>query len=431
MDLFIQIMEEEESTSFIVLSDTHLGLRAGKRLYFFYNYVDHRPTHVDQFVKWLEKLQNESEIELPFLIEESDKGEPRKIGRKKLLFPDKLVLNGDIFELWDTSDQSIQFASYSILSSISRLGCEKFYTIGNHDFANAELAIEEEREEKAFSNVYPWGLSNLNILRDTYPLPKDGVIRTLKAGEDHYLIVHGHQFNRSFRLAPWKIISTLRDGAEAFRLYSWVLLGLWIIWLAALPFISYLGPNISSSIQYAIGLPLTVLAIPRLFVSIARPIWNKLFGSRYDRNKAPRGFVEWWKIFTKKYKLQTSRIRVIYGHTHAIDVVEKPELEIITGKNIGNIEITLINHPAWVKDKQEVELREAFVYVDKSGFEFFGWNWDDLFPFHIPKSVVRTYAFGKPIDDDTAEKLIELRWPKNLVEALKKSGSKNPKVVAS
>lgn len=71
----------------------------------------------------------------------------------------------------------------------------------------------------------------------------------------------------------------------------------------------------------------------------------------------------------------------------------------------------MINHPAWVKDKQDIELREAFVYVDKYGFEFFGWNWDRdrLFPFHIPKSVVRKYALGEAIDNDTAEKLLELR----------------------
>jgi UDP-2,3-diacylglucosamine pyrophosphatase LpxH len=420
-------MEAEESRAFIVLSDTHLGLRAAKRLYFFYNSVDHRPAHVDQFIKWLEKLQTEKETELPILIEESNNASLNKIIRKKVLFPDKLILNGDIFELWDTSDQSIQFASYSILSSISRLKCEKFYTIGNHDFANAELAVEEEKKEQAFSNVYPWGLSNLNIVRDTYPAPKDDLIKTLKVGENHYLIVHGHQFNKSFRLAPWKIISTLRDGAEAFRLYSWVLLGLWIIWIVAFPFTSYLGPNISPSIQYGIGLPLTVLAIPRIFVSIARPIWNKFFGSRYDRNKAPRGFVDWWKKFTKQYKLQTTKIHIIYGHTHAIDIVDNRELERIAKKNMGNVELTLINHPAWVKDKRELELREAFVYVDKFGFEFFGWSWDDLSPFHIPKSVVRTYAKGERIDDKTAEILNQLHWPKKLVETLIESGSNNPK----
>lgn len=423
-------MNEEESRAFIVLSDTHLGLRAGKKLHFFVNSVDHRPTHVEQFVKWLEKLQSKREIELPVAIEESDEDgayEIKNISSKKLLFPDKLVLNGDIFELWDTSDQSIQFASYSILSSISRLACEKFYTIGNHDFANAELAVGEEKKDKVFSNIYPWGLSNLNILRDTYPTPKEGIIRTLKVGEDHYLILHGHQFSKSFRIAPWKIISTLRDGAEAFRLYSWVLVGLWIIWIVALPFTSYLEPSISPSIQYGIGLPLTVLAIPRIFVSIARPIWNKFFGSRYDRNKAPRGFVEWWKKFTKKYELRATRIHVIYGHTHAIDIVEKTELDKIANKKMENVELTLINHPAWVKDKRELELREAFVYVDKFGYDFFGWSWDSNSPFHIPKSVVGTYAEGKPIDDRTADILNALHWPMKLIEALKESGSKNPK----
>src|SRR5213593_5038266 len=101
-------MEEEETRAFIVLSDTHLGLREWKRLHFFKNTVAHRPTHVDQFVKWLEKLQTEGEIELPVVTEElRDDGEYelKKIS-KKLLFPDKLILNGDIFELWDASDKS-------------------------------------------------------------------------------------------------------------------------------------------------------------------------------------------------------------------------------------------------------------------------------------------------------------------------------------
>jgi hypothetical protein len=245
-------MEEEETNAFIVLSDTHLGLRAGKRLYFFENTVDHRPIHVDQFLKWLQVLQDEGEKEIPVAMEQSNNGEYKinAISLKKLMLPDKLVLNGDIFELWDTSDQSIQFASYSIFSSLAKLSCDKYYTIGNHDFANAELAVGEEGKNKIYSNIYPWGLSNLNIVRDTFPVPKEGTIRTLKVGEYHYLIVHGHQFNKSFRIAPWKIISTLRDGAETFRLYSWVLLGLWIVWLASIPFTYLLGLDVSTSSQY-------------------------------------------------------------------------------------------------------------------------------------------------------------------------------------
>jgi hypothetical protein len=60
-------------------------------------------------------LQTEQEIEVPILMEESNAS--MKIIPKKILFPDKLILNGDIFELWDTSDQSIQFASDSNESS--------------------------------------------------------------------------------------------------------------------------------------------------------------------------------------------------------------------------------------------------------------------------------------------------------------------------
>jgi UDP-2,3-diacylglucosamine pyrophosphatase LpxH len=424
-------MEEKETGAFIVLSDTHLGLREFKRLHFFKNTVAHRPIHVDQFVKWLEKLQSEGEIDLPVATEElHDDGEYeiKMISSRKLSSPDTLVLNGDIFELWDASDQSILFSSNSILNSISRLSCEKIYLIGNHDFANAQLATGEEKKMTVSSNLYPWGLSDLNIFRNTYPTLEDGKIRTLRMGDDHYLFIHGHQF---FSSVPWEIISFIRDGAEAFRLYSWVLVGLWIIWIGTLALTAYLEPEISPSIQYGTGFPLTILAFPRIFVSIARPIWNKFFGSRYDRKKAPRAFIKWWKKFTKNNELEEKRIHIIYGHTHAIDIVGKSELEKMVNKNIEKIDVTLINHPAWVKDsksKHKSELQEVFVYVDKFGFEFFGWNWDINSPFHIPKSVVRTYVSGRKIDDDIADLLNTLHWPKKLIEELKASGSKSKRV---
>jgi UDP-2,3-diacylglucosamine pyrophosphatase LpxH len=422
-------MEEKATRAFIVLSDTHLGLREYKKLHFFKNTVSNRPTHVDQFVKWLKVLQSQRQIHLDIATERFDVDGKKQYDIKKrtLLFPDKLVLNGDIFELWDASDQSILFASHSILSSISNLACEKIYLIGNHDFANAELATKEEGKMETISNLYPWGSSDLKVFRDTYPAPKGGKIRTLKVGQDHYLLIHGHQF---FSIVPWEIISFIRDGAEAFRLYSWVLVGLWILWMGCLILTPYLELGISPSTQYGIGFPLTILAIPRIFVSIARPIYNRFFGARYNRQKAQRAFVAWWKKFTKKNKLDIKKINVIYGHTHAIDL-DKKELAG-NDKNSEKLELTLINHPAWVKDTKEEyqdELREAFVYADKDGFEFFGWSWDTNSPFHIPKSIVRTYAFREEIDNNTEELLKNLKWPKNLIKELKERGSNSKSLI--
>jgi UDP-2,3-diacylglucosamine pyrophosphatase LpxH len=377
-------------------------------------------------MKWLESLQEEGEIEWPVATEVLQDNGKYKIykGSKKLIFPDKLILNGDIFELWDASDQSILFASHSILNSISRLECDKVYLIGNHDFANSDLA-EDKEGTVTLSNLYPWGLSDLKIIADTYPIPEGTMIKTLRVGKDHYLFLHGHQFSKSFRIAPWKIISSLRDGAETFRLYSWVLVGLWIIWIFTLPFTGYLQQSIAPFIQYGLGLPLTILALPRFFVSIARPIWNKFFGSRYDRVKARSGFDSWWKEFTKKKELQANRIHVIYGHTHTIDIQDREE-KMVT-KSIQEVNITLVNHPSWVKDAKDehkYELREVFVYVDKYGFEFFGWRWDNNSPFHIPKSVVQTYASDTNIDDNTASVLSTINWPEKLIEELR--GSKDP-----
>ena len=420
-------MEEKETRAFIVLSDTHLGLHEWKRLHFFKNTVAHRPTHVDQFVKWLEIIQTKGKIDLPVvteLLHDDGEYEIKGLSCKELLFPDKLILNGDIFELWDASDQSIQFASHSILSSISRLKSEKIYLIGNHDFANAGFA-----QEKTFSNIYPWGLSNIKFIRDTHLLK----VKKDRDGEDYYLILHGHQFSKSFSFGSWKIFSFLRDGAEAFRLYSWVLVALLGIWISVFFFIGYLSPSISSSILYGIVMSLVFLAIPRLIASIARPMWNTLFGSRYNRKKVLQEFVPWWKKFRvqEKRKLPEEKIHVIYGHTHAIDLVDKNELMTMVKKSIEGQDLILINHPSWVKDtkkKPDTEIRAVFVYVDKYGFEFFGWNWNMNLPFHIPKSVVSTYVSGEKIDDKTADLLITLNWPKALINELRKSSSKFPRI---
>jgi hypothetical protein len=91
-----------------------------------------------------------------------------------------------------------------------------------------------------------------------------------------------------------------------------------------------------------------------------------------------------------------------------------------------------VNHPAWVKDdRHKDELQEGFIYVDKHGYEFFGWNWDSNVPFHIPKSIVRTYVSGKPIGNNTVNILNALHWPKELIEELINSGSKSKRVLTA
>jgi UDP-2,3-diacylglucosamine pyrophosphatase LpxH len=385
-------MDQDSVKAMIVFSDTHLGLSSWKR-WIFQNTITSKPTIVHQFVRWLLDLESATAKEV--LVG----NELGRISTKKLLSPDELVLNGDILELWDATDRAVDISSRSIFSDLMRLRCRKLYLTGNHDFAIKELEGD-----------YPWGDSGLDIMRDTYR-PAEGK----KIGENYYLILHGHQMSQTMRIAPWIIVSLLRDGAEAFGSYSWILVALFGIVSAASIFLPIVTPAIPL---------LAALAIPRLFVSIARPIWNKLpKRHRYNRKAAAQGFVDWWKSFLQGKDNFPSRIHIVYGHTHLTDLISsKQKLEELAGSKIDGPDLVLINHSAWVKDtsdKYKNVMQAVFVYIDAEGFEFFGWDWDRKRPFHIPKQIIPLRTEGREINPKIAEWLHNLEWPEELIEEWK------------
>jgi UDP-2,3-diacylglucosamine pyrophosphatase LpxH len=386
-------MDQESVQAMVVFSDTHLGLSSWKR-WIFQNTISSRPRIVHQFVRWLLDLETATAKEVLVGTE---------LGRtspKKLLSPDELVLNGDILELWDATDRAVEISSRSIFTDLMRLRCRKLYLIGNHDFAIQEL-----------KGSYPWGDSSLDIIRDTYPAAEGKNMKTVKIGENYYLILHGHQMSQTFRIAPWIIVPMLRDGAEAFRSYSWILVALFGIMSAASIFLPIFTP----------ALPLvSALAFPRLFVSIARPIWNKLpKRHRYNRRATAEGFIDWWKCFLQGKDSFPSLMHIVYGHTHLTDLISKQELEELTAGKIDGPDLVLINHAAWVKDiseKYENVMQAVFLYIDVKGFEFFGWDWDRKRPFHIPKQIIPLRLAGRTIDPQTAEWLRNLEWPESLIK---------------
>ena len=386
-------MDQHSVQTMIVFSDTHLGLSPWKR-WIFQNTITSRPRIVHQFVRWLVDLESATAKEV--LVG----NELGRISPKKLLSPDELVLNGDILELWDATDRAVEISSRSIFTDLMRLRCRKLYLTGNHDFAIQEL-----------KGCYPWGDSSLDIIEDTYPPAEGRNMKTIRIHENYYLILHGHQMSQTMRIAPWVIVSMLRDGAETFRSYSWILVALFGIMSVASVFLPIL----------TLAIPLlAVLAFPRLFVSIARPIWNKLpKRHRYNRKAAAEGFVDWWKSFLQGKDNFPSRIHIVYGHTHLTDLISKQELEELAGSKIDGPDLVLINHAAWVKDisdKYENVMQAMFVYIDAEGFEFFGWDWDRKRPFHIPKQIIPLRLAGRTIDPQIAEWLHNLEWPEKLIE---------------
>jgi hypothetical protein len=163
-------MDQNSIRAMIVFSDTHLGLAPWKH-WIFQNTVASRPSIVHQFVRWL------LDLEITIAKEVLVGNELGQICPKKLLSPDELVLNGDILELWDATDRAVDLSSQSIFQDLMQLRCRKLYLAGNHDFAIQQV-----------KGSYPWGNSGLNILPDTYPNMEGEDIKTVKVGENHYLI---------------------------------------------------------------------------------------------------------------------------------------------------------------------------------------------------------------------------------------------------
>ena len=227
--------------------------------------------------------------------------------------PKSLILLGDYLELWDSTDEAVNISSRGIWSDMEKLSCRKVHVAGNHDFEISQVA-----------GSYPQGESSIEVSPNTYPTDV-GQSPWLKIGQTSYLFIHGHQFDWTFQHLgkAWTFVSYLHDGAEAFRLWSWILT---IVGLGA-AIGSLLLPSSSTALA-AIGWTLLVaVGLPRLIITLARPIWNRFFASRYKASKALKDFATWWRNYSKNNTAPDGPLCVVYGHTHLIDVYDSNDFK--------------------------------------------------------------------------------------------------------
>ena len=410
---------------FFVISDTHLGLttspeerRKG---------VTCEPDKVGQFVNWLIRLKNGEKTRI--------KLGPWGNGRKEKVLkpPDKLILNGDIMELWDATDRAIDYSSKPILDLLQKLNCEKIYLLGNHDY-----------DLRPLTGVYPSGEQILNIVEEYYPFQSEEAekregkkVLTLSKGDRDYLFIHGYQFDRIFRFQPWKLLPGIRSGAIAFGRYGDLFIGLLVLGIIVAVFnlffiqydpFSFLGLNLSlwNSIlpiltflgNPALILLWTILGAPRIFYLYGRKIWNRAVGTRYNRSASIKGILSWWQRFSKKREVTSKNLRIIYGHTHLFDAVLPDELRKFSRKE-RKVDIAVFNTPAWVKDwseKHRQKLRAACLYIDDEDELFLGWDWNEEKPFLVPVEAVLERREKGFVSKETAKKLLSIDWPKPMVD---------------
>lgn len=483
-------LDEETKRPIIVVADTHLGLlrkypkvNLGGLLS---NEMESDSVELCHFLEWVEGLDKKPET-LP-LGRWGKSGEEFTIRR-----PGTIILLGDFLELWDASDAAVDFASREIwrtLAEIAEKNVKIVYVIGNHDFAIRDLAEDKTPGGKR-GRFFPIGDTKVEMIEDTYPvkyarrqstavgLPpsqeapgnaskpptqeatNEGTLDTISVEKMRYVFLHGQQFDTLFRfIRAWTVMSYIRDGAEAFRLYSWLILGFTVLW-------ALLARTLNVFHWTPIVLLLMLGAGPRFAVWVARPLFNKakllpvpkwllnalrmLQTTRYNSRKALDGFLNWWEDLHRKKKIpQDLPITVVYGHTHLAEIFKQEEindaldqqekrhilvrgfwafLRLLRGK-IGPVarvqeDVVLINVPAWVGDLSsghEPVLRDAALYIDEQGAKFIGWRWprslgpqDPGGPFYVPDEIVRRRADGKGLDPQTRDDLMKLNWPPRML----------------
>lgn len=391
--------DETHLGSLIVVADTHLGLRS--------KHTSCEPIYLKNFIDWLRNFERKGES-----IEVHSRTNPPIV--RRILPPDSLMFLGDVIELWDADDRSIYLSASALIESIHDLRSKLLYVVGNHDYLM-----------RRNSGVYPLGNSTLEILPDTYPQQRDrDNISVLEKGHSSYLFLHGHQFDLTFRrLGPLAMLmSLIRDGAEALGYYSWVAFGIFVLFLVGyfviklgniplhfdLPFLKWPVDMslINNSFLWAmITTVMGVFALPRFIVTFARPFWNWIRPTRYNRTRTLDGFFSWWNSYSKKKSCHTRTLNIVYGHSHIIDLISiqqayrlvSPLLKrrlwrMITGDQPrSSTKINLINIPSWVREASQDNEKDVALYIDDEGFEFLGWDSEENRPYLFTNSTLEKF----------------------------------------
>ena len=395
--------------SLLAVADMHLGLRSRK--------VSCEPEYIKDFLAWVRQLEHGGKE-----IEIHSKLEPLLV--RKIHPPSHLLILGDAVELWDADDRSIYLCSKAVLEASNHLKSKVIYLVGNHDYLIGKK-----------KGSYPLFNSRLEILDDTYPEQIDAtVVKTLKKGGNAYLFLHGHQFDLTFRRLGWAamIMGYLRDGAFAFGNYSWMTLAFFFFFLTGyiisrlvyiphsftidlyLFSLSVDLSSIRSSFLWGIfTIIMGVFSLPRLIVSVARPLWNRIRSTRYNRIKAVKGFLDWWKAFSRRRRCDSKMLNIVYGHTHKLDYISIRQAYADAKRSFKKSEfapnIELINLPAWAHDAGQRDIiKDVFLYIDDDGFEFLEWDSEAKRPFLLPKPMVEAISYPEALTMDELSYISEL-----------------------
>lgn len=336
--------------SVIVVSDVHLGNDTSNFKEF------------SEFIDWIAALEKEG-------------GKKVNTGGRDILLkpPEKLILLGDILEMWSPRDNDMKYTMQESLEPFGKLtglGCEKIFVLGNHDedisdYLDVVMRLKDGKEIK--ENIFKINGSGFRIINRHYPPdPEDKTKGFLEVGKYKYFFIHGQQFDKLFiSLGPLASIPTYTAKISGMFSKIFPLNGWSIVAASAILYALYLA--VKSDVILTLSAVSFILSVPRLFTYLQEKFWAAFGEALTDKPK----YKDIQTIIQKNYynikKDKTGRdVNIVFGHTHA------PQLHTYKFKeHEKNYQRVFLNSGSWTKEKG---LFNTFIYLDETGYYLFKWN---------------------------------------------------------
>ena len=353
-----------KSGAYLIVSDVHLGSEE----------CNHK--EFCNFLEWIYSLANQPET-----VKYKDK----KITIKN---PCKVILLGDILELWDPKNgdrDNVIKDSMRPLSLLSNISCDKVYVVGNHDDSLSELDRKIDFETLENGTIF-------DIYNRHYPEKdeKSGIASGIKIGNRSYFFLHGQQFDKE--QAILKYVSNLIG--ENWQPLEWfqILYNVpftkkhWAVNLFIF-FGSFLGGEyfllnmfrqssfwdtslwamITGFFALMIWATITGFFALSSIPGVVAHFQRQLYGLTNPRDKTAE------QVITDKYYQESKDTIdadvVIFGHTH---FASSYEFTSKTGKKL------FLNSGCWVRKDEDIDgkMRYAntFIYLDEIGAYILTWR---------------------------------------------------------
>lgn len=287
-------------------------------------------------------------------------------------YPDKIILLGDILELWNPKNgdrSNIVKDCIRPLTLLSNINCDKIYVLGNHD--DSLFGLEGKIGCEMLANG-----TKFDIYGGHYPKKdkKSGVAKGLQIGDRSYFFLHGHQFDKKQAIIKfinkfWDPLDWFQDifhvkftkkhWKENFIIFLCLLLvGKYFLWGGFLQF-SYW-----SNLAWAIFTGFFALSsIPGIIANTQGWIYN----STKPIDKTAEQVIE--NNYYRRSKETIDADVIIFGHTHFASSYELKS-------NARNK--LFLNSGCWVGKDKDINGKKCytntFIYLDETGAYILTWR---------------------------------------------------------